>query len=240
MVVFMLYVDSEIDLNTAGRDVLIGIIPWYIRGGFSQQQAIIDGLEKRVARLEGRAKDDTSRRMPGLKPKTGGKPARPKGPRKPRRHGFARTRMTPAHRVEHALEQCPDCGTRLSGGWTQRTREVSDLPEVPVKVAQHAYIVRTCPMCQRCRAPTVELDGVVLGRQRLGRPSSAPGGHRSSTPSPPAANCSPPLNSEQLPPMGKPPEARCTQVCTPFAKVISHHIQCREEGVRIHHSQPLS
>ena len=79
--------DSEIDLNTADRNVLIGII--------SQQQAIIEGLEKRVARLEGNAKPDASRRMPGLKPKTGRKPARPKGSRKPRRHGFARTRMTP-------------------------------------------------------------------------------------------------------------------------------------------------
>ena len=152
--------DSEIDLNTADRNVLIGII--------SQQQAIIEGLEKRVARLEGNAKPDASRRMPGLKPKTGRKPARPKGSRKPRRHGFARTRMTPTQRVEHVMEQCPGCGTRLSGGWTQRTREVIDLPQVPVQVTEHAYIARTCPLCQRCCAPPTELDGIVLGRQRLG------------------------------------------------------------------------
>ena len=152
--------DSEIDLNTADRNVLIGII--------SQQQAIIEGLEKRVARLEGNAKPDASRRMPGLKPKTGRKPARPKGSRKPRRHGFARTRMTPTQRVEHVMEQCPGCGTRLSGGWTQRTREVIDLPQVPVQVTEHAYIARTCPLCQRCCAPPTELDAIVLGRQRLG------------------------------------------------------------------------
>ena len=61
--------DSEVDLNTADRNVLIDII--------SQQQAIIEGLEKRAARLEGNAKPDASRRTPGLKPKNGRKPARP-------------------------------------------------------------------------------------------------------------------------------------------------------------------
>ncbi len=46
--------------------------------------------------------------------------------------------MTPTQRVEHAVEQCPDCATQLSGGWTQRTREVIDLPQVPVQVTEHA------------------------------------------------------------------------------------------------------
>ena len=45
--------------------------------------------------------------------------------------------MTPTHRVEHVrvehvIENCPDGGTHRSGGWTQRTREVIDLPAVPV------------------------------------------------------------------------------------------------------------
>ena len=106
---------------------------------------------------------------PGLKPKADREPAQPKKPRQPRRpHGFARTRMTPTQRVEHAVEQCPDCGTQLSGGWTQRTREVIDLPQVPVQVTEHAYIARTCPQCQRCCTPTAQLEGVALGQQRLG------------------------------------------------------------------------
>ena len=53
--------------------------------------------------------------------------------------------MTPTHRVEHVVENCPDCGTHLSGGWTQRTREVIDLPQVPVQVTEHVYMARTCP-----------------------------------------------------------------------------------------------
>ena len=149
--------DGEIDLRTADRDVLVGVI--------IRQQAIIERLEKRIAQLEGRGK---SGRMPGLKPKGDRKPDQPKKPRQPRRHGFARARMTPDRRVEHALERCPDCGTQLSGGWTQRTREVIELPQVPVQVTEHAYIARACPQCHRRCVPSSSLDGVVLGQQRLG------------------------------------------------------------------------
>ena len=117
----------------------------------------------------GPAKSGYSLRVPGLKPKAEGKPAQPKKPRKSRPHGFARARMTPTHRVEHVAEHCPDCGTQLSAGWTQRTREVIDLPQVPVQVAENAYLARTCPQCQRCCVPTGQLEGVVMGgHQRLG------------------------------------------------------------------------
>ena len=95
-------------------------------------------------------------------------PPREKQNRNPRPHGFARQRMTPAQRVEHVLEECPGCGTGLSGGWTQRTREVIDLPLVPVQVTEHVYVARTCPLCQRRCVPSAQLQDVVLGKQRLG------------------------------------------------------------------------
>ena len=89
-------------------------------------------------------------------------------PRKQRRHGFARPRLTLTHRVEHVMEHCPDCGAHRSGGWTQRTLEVIELPVVPVQVTEHVYIARTCPACRRRCTPPAELDGVVLGQQRRG------------------------------------------------------------------------
>ena len=152
--------DGAIDLRTGDRDVLIGII--------IRQQAIIERLEKRVAQSEGKGKSGGSGRMPGLKPKGDGKTDQPKKPRQPRRSGFARTRMTPDQRMEHALERCPDCGIQLSGGWTQRTREVIELPQVPVQVTEHAYIARACPQCHRRWVPPSQLDEVVMGQQRLG------------------------------------------------------------------------
>ena len=149
--------DTEIDLKTADRDVLIAIIV--------RQQAIIERLEKRIGQFEGPAKPSGSGRMPGLQPKAERKPAQPKGPRQRRPHGFARTRMTPTQRVEHALEQCPDCGTQLAGGWTQRTREVIDLPQVPVQITEHAYIARVCPGCRRRCGFRLKLrDGLSMAR----------------------------------------------------------------------------
>ena len=164
--------DTETDLRAAHRDVLIVII--------IRQQAIIEELEQRIAQLEGQAKPSGSRRMPGLKPKVDRKPARPKGPGQARRHGFARTRMTPTQRVEHVVEQCPDCGTQLSGGWTQRTREVIDLPQVPAQVTEHVYLARTCPKCQRRGLPPGETGGRGAGsaaswRQRR-QPDCRPAG----------------------------------------------------------------
>ena len=159
--------DTESDLITADRDFLIAIIA-QPQATVLEQQRVIERLERRVTELGGQAKPDGPPRMPGLKAKSGRQPPAQQGPRKQRRHGFARPRMTPTHRVEHVVESCPDCGAHLSGGWTQRTREVIELPVVPVQVTEHVFIARTCSVCRRRRVPTAQLDGVALGRQRLG------------------------------------------------------------------------
>ena len=123
--------DTEVDLTTVDRDVLIAII--------AELQAVIERLQRRIAELEGQVKPGDPLRMPGLKAKSARKPPAQQGPRKQRRHGFARPRMTPTHRVEHVMENCPDCGAHLSGGWTHRTREVIELPVVPAQVTEHIY-----------------------------------------------------------------------------------------------------
>ncbi len=73
--------DTEVDLTTVDRDVLI------------------EQLQRRIAELEGQAKPGGPLRMPGLKAKSGRKPPAQQGPRKQRRHGFARRRMTPTRQV---------------------------------------------------------------------------------------------------------------------------------------------
>ena len=125
--------DTEVDLTTADRAVLIAIIA-QLQATVLEQQRVIERLQRRIAELEGQAKPGVPPRMPGLKAKSGRKPPAQPGPRKQRRHGFARRRMTPTRQVEHVVERCPDCGTQLSGGWTQRTREVIELPQVPAEV----------------------------------------------------------------------------------------------------------
>ena len=76
--------------------------------------------------------------------------------------------MTPTLWVEHALDSCPQCGAGLAGGWVQRTREVIDLPAVPVRVTGHVYIARNCPVCERGRMPLGGPAGEISGKQRLG------------------------------------------------------------------------
>ena len=50
----------------------------------------------------------------------------------------------------------------------QRTREVIELPVVPVQVTEHVCIARTAQRVDAAAYPPAQLDGVALGRQRLG------------------------------------------------------------------------
>jgi hypothetical protein len=84
--------------------------------------------------------------MPGLKPgSTRGAPSFPSRKRRP--HGFARRRMEPTARQVHALERCPACGIPLVGDTVTRTRDVIEVPVVPVAVTEPVYLERRCPCC---------------------------------------------------------------------------------------------
>ena len=156
--------DTELDLAKASREALLAVI--------AELKATNAQLQQRVAALEARLNTRGSSGMLGNKPPSGRQAPR-KAPRKRRPHGFARMRMAPTQRVEHALEVCPDCGTHLVGGWVQRTREVIEIPVVPVQVTEHVFVARVCPVCERRRVPKAALNGVVVGQQRWGSTWSA-------------------------------------------------------------------
>ena len=158
---------DETDLSGASREALLALIG-ELRAGLVERDALIAELQKRIGALEERLGGRGGPGMPGHK----APPAKPKPPpqaRKKRAHGFGRARMSPTTTVAHAVDSCPDCGTRLVGGWVQRTRQVLELPIQPVEVVEHQYVARECPLCGKRHVPRVELDGVVLGqRHRLG------------------------------------------------------------------------
>ena len=65
--------DTEVDLTTVDRAVLIAII--------AELQAVIERSQRRIAELEGQAKPGDPLRMPGLKAKSGaGSPQRSRSP----------------------------------------------------------------------------------------------------------------------------------------------------------------
>ena len=88
-------VDTELDLNAASRETLLEII--------AGQRAVIADLQRRIGVLESRPNRRGSSGMPGNQPHSSRQAPEKKEPRKPRRHGFARQRMTPTRRVEHAV-----------------------------------------------------------------------------------------------------------------------------------------
>lgn len=146
------------DVQTASRAELIA----YIRA----LEATVVALEARVRELEARAGGGTPHGMPGHKPEQ--RPAGPARPRKQRARGYGRRRSAPTAQVVHAVAECPDCGCALVGGSRQRSREVLELAPAPAAVSEHVYLARRCPQCGRRCVPPPELDGVVVGRQRLG------------------------------------------------------------------------
>lgn len=155
------------DLGTATREELLAII--------SQQQAVITELQGVIRELQRRvvALEEQLRRtgggggMPGTKPATTRRQEH-KQQRKRRDQGFARQRLAPTEQVDHAVDVCPDCGTTLQGGWVQRTREVVEVPLAPLRVIDHRFLARVCPVCGTRRVPPADLSGVVVGKQRLG------------------------------------------------------------------------
>jgi hypothetical protein len=151
---------STEDFAQTSREALIALI--------LEQHATIVALQERISILEKRLTERAGPGMPGNKPAAAKTPKPPKV-RQKRVHGYGRPRLPPTDTVQHAYASCPDCGTHLVGGWVQATREVIEVPVVPVQVTAHQYVARTCPVCRKRRVPPVELSGVVLGpRHRVG------------------------------------------------------------------------
>jgi transposase len=176
------------DLKDASRDELIAIIlsqreviarlEQVVRQQQRQQRHLERTLQRLTERLGEQLVAPEDEEPPAASP--GGGPAgmpglkRSPAPERPAREcrrrgrGYARRRQPPTREVRHALEQCPDCQTRLSGGTVVHRRQVLEVPLVPVEVVEHVYLARRCPCCQRAVRPAVELSGVVVGQSRLG------------------------------------------------------------------------
>ena len=147
--------------------------------GFSREELIelvgrlfghIQVLEARIAELEGQQKPPTGAGKERKPPSwvKANRPARPKKERGKRSHGFARRRDEPAHRVEHATANCPDCGISLQGGRVRGRRQVITLPRVRARVTEHVVLERTCQKCRKRWAPEPDWSAITAGRQRMG------------------------------------------------------------------------
>ena len=97
------------------------------------------------------------------------RPARSKKKkRKKRARGFARKLDKPTARVEHSLQQCPDCQLDLKGRRVIKSRQVIELPPVQVQVVEHVLVERCCPNCRKRWTPDLDLSSLAVGKQRFG------------------------------------------------------------------------
>ena len=147
--------------------------------GFSREELIelvgrlfghIQVLEARIAELEGQQKPPPDAGK-GRKPPSwvkANRPARAKGERRKRPHGFGRLREEPTHRVEHATANCPDCQVPLIGGRVRGSRQVITLPRVRARVTEHVALERACPKCRKRWAHAPDWGALSVGRQRFG------------------------------------------------------------------------
>ncbi len=107
-------------------------------------------LRQQVARLEQENADLRGVSLaPAPAPEPEVKPATPERAQKTRRkrapeHNHGRLKLERANRwVDHAAEQCPQCGEHLTDGWIQRRVQVIDLPVVaPLEITEHRIIRR--------------------------------------------------------------------------------------------------
>jgi transposase len=159
--------EAEPDLSRASRDELLAALAAR-DATIAAQQATIATLQERITLLEKRLGASGGKGMPGTKPAAATRSKASGRPRKRRSRGYARQRAIPTIRVAHAADHCPDCGTRLLGGWVHRRRELLELPVAPVQVEEHVILARQCPLCRVRVLPADPLAGIVDGKQRLG------------------------------------------------------------------------
>lgn len=88
--------------------------------------------------------------------------------RKKRSQSFVRKLDVATEEVRHTVENCPDCGRKLRGGWEHARRQVIEIPDTPVKVIEHVLIARKCGVCGKVHIPKLTISDGVVGKQRIG------------------------------------------------------------------------
>ena len=97
------------------------------------------------------------------------RPARAKKKkRKKRSHGFARKLDFATSRIDHSVDECPDCRVSLTGRRVVRSRRLIELPRLEAEVVEHTLLERRCPKCRKRFRPDFDLSTLAAGRQRFG------------------------------------------------------------------------
>lgn len=137
-------------------------------------QAEVGDLSQRLAAALQRIAELEAKKTPPPSFVKANVPARttPKPPRKQRasEHNRGRRReVEPTTIVEHRIEHCAKCGSRLGGVSLARQRQVIELPPpAAIVVSEHRVYKGWCAACHRWQEGRLDLHEQVLGHGRLG------------------------------------------------------------------------
>ena len=142
------------------------------------QESTIEELLARVSQLEsllnGGGKPPASAPPPAgvarvvpdfVKPN---KKSKESEPRKKRKEGFARKREMPTEIKQHFPVQCSKCQRKLTGGSKHGSRQVIEIPDVPIQIIEHHFMACTCGVCGHREIAHPDLSEVAVGRSRIG------------------------------------------------------------------------
>lgn len=144
------------------REELISII--------LRQHKEIEDLKAEVEMLRNMlsGKGNGSSAVPFVKPNRQQRRETERQERKKRNQSYARKCDVPTEEVRHAVENCPDCGRKLSGGWEHARRQTIEIPDTPVKIIDHVLIARRCGVCGKVHIPKLTIADGVVGKMRIG------------------------------------------------------------------------
>lgn len=150
-------------LDELTREELIALVIELHETVQSQAERISE-LEEEIARLKG-GKAGGVRIKASVKRKKDDK-----APRKKRMQSFARGNRVPTEVICHAVDECPNCGRKLSGGTVKWKHQVIEAPVAPVKVTDHLFIERRCGVCGERATPDASevLGDLVVGKKTIG------------------------------------------------------------------------
>lgn len=103
-----------------------------------------------------------------VKPNRAERRAAERAERKKRKQSFVRKRDIPTRELRHVVDNCPDCGRKLSGGWVHSKRQTIEIPETPIEIIEHVLIGRWCGVCGKVHIPKLGIADGVIGKQRVG------------------------------------------------------------------------
>ncbi len=154
-------------LDELSREELIALVQELHSAKLELTEQVAE-LAKEVAALRSQLPGGGAGVPEWVKPNRSERRTADRAGRKRRKQSFVRKRDIPTREVHHAVEDCPDCGRKLSGGWIVSKRQTIEIPQTPIEITDHVLLARKCGVCGKVSIPKLGIADGVVGKCRVG------------------------------------------------------------------------